>query len=1144
MKIMNFVKNIGRAVIGLLAFSLAVTACTEEEIGEARAVLTDVSYLTFEAQDAPEQTVNVSSDGDWVADVSVDWITVTPMSGRGNVTVTFAVNDNVKDGALDAPRKGTVIFRGSSVERQGQVTVNQKGDTYLGVVEATVTEVAEYEDEQPAKIAGAQVVAVANDGFVITDGTTAMFVSSTSAVAVGDKVFLNGTKTTYNDFPSFIGDEVQILSNDEIEHPEALDLTTQVDSYEASVIQYVTVEGTLVGTAVKNIAGAPSKAVNILSAPESVGLDAVAVHKVALNAYHIGFNGGAHQLVVVSYKDNGVDETIGVDFPFKDDFSWLDPYIALANGALPAANQISDSVGDVLTSADGAANIYTTLANNGLDVLGELRSRGYVDWNPGMQTIYMQDAYFKFGATDKQSGLTLPLMKMEGEQDIAVSFKWCCHLSGALNVDDVKLVVEIEGPGTVVTASGASDAKVSDHIISTQEKGQMFWMDAMVKINGATSGTFISIHPDPIGKEKGDVAGVHRYYLDDISVMPAADLVPANMEVTGVEDNVITFEGTPESPATFKVLSDRVFTVESDVKWLSFDITEGPADITTEVTVTCEPSELSELRRGVITVKSGTSTHKIQVIQSAAGMELSPFISLVGGNSGNVNFDAGSFTLGVQANVEYEYSSDASWVTVEALPASKAMVEMTELAVNYEANAIPEQRIAHIRVYNASENVESVYTLTQAPFESGVYFQDDFSWVAPWADAYGSEDSVADDNASGKAPNVYTQASHQDYDGVGYANGGSGVEGYPSFVTEFADRGYVDVGYRDYGYEALYTQKYYLKLGKGSAHVGITLPSCEFEGAIPSDVLLSFDWSAHMTGKGAIDKLNLVVEIEGDGVVAATGEKLSQEIAPVQDAGDLKWQNVKVYLTGVTNATRITIRPTVMDDSDGVKQKRWYIDNIKLAKPEPVVLAKWDLSEAGMSSYVDTFGSLEGTVDATAGDGGLYVTANAGGSGKLTYVQIDKTTIDVNGKAARQVGKTGEPYVIGSWPGDYWLFTSDASLPAGAVVSASYASRASGTGMKYWLVEYFDGAEWHPAMPTSTIELNGETVVYNVDHNNTDVFNVNFTCVTSAELSGFQIRQTCVANAQASGKGALEAPNGGTVRIKGAELSPVITAVY
>lgn len=1134
---MNKIKNIA---LGLLLAPFVFIGCVEEQVDPAAsAVATNVQEITFEAQSAPEQIVQVYANGEWAADYEADWLTVSPMSGRGNTDITITVTDNVENGAQAAPRSATIIFRGGSIEREGRLEVKQKGDTYLGSVEGTVTEISKLEEKSVAKIKDATAVAVATNGFLLYDGTTYMFAQKNNAeVNVGDKLFLNGAVAKFNGFPSFVVDEYSVTESTKINHPEATDLTAVVDSYAAEAISYVKVEGTVVGSAIKNIAGAPAKAVNFYAAPESLGMEAVSVHKVTLYAYHVGMSGGAHQLVVVSFEDNGADDSIGVPFPFKDDFVWLDPYIAAANEKLAAANQISDVVAEQSSSSDGAANIYTTLATNGCDVLGELRARGYVDLNPGQKTIYLQNGYLKFGKTDAQSGLTLPLMKFEGEKDIAVQFQWCAHITGSGNVDKTEMVVAIEGPGTVVTAAGTTGAKVSDPVASKQEKSQMFWQDVTVKINGATSGTFITIRPkdEQMGTVDNPKEGQFRYHLDNIKVIDVAELVPAHMEVTGVENNLITFEGSPEGPAVFEVLSDREFTVESNVNWLSFNLTNGPADIATEIQVTCEESSLSELRKGKITVKSGTSTYEIQVVQSAAGMELDPFISIAGGNSQNVTFDAGTFNLKVQSNIEYEFSSDASWVTVAAAPATKAMVDFSELVVTYEANALPEPRVAHIRVFNAKENVEAVFTLNQAAYESGVYFQEDFSWVAPWADAYGSADSVGDDNPSGKAPNVYTQASHLAYDGVGYANGGSGVEGHPSFLEEFANRGYVDI---NAGVESIYTQHYYLKIGKGSCHTGIKLPAIDFQGA--TEAMLTFDWSAHMTGAGNIDKLKLVVEIEGDGVCADSQAKISNLIAPNQEKGDLKWQNVKVLLVGVTNNTRIIIRPSLLDDSDGITQKRWYIDNIKVAKPQAEVLAAWDLTAEGNSTFSSTWNGLEVvTTDKTAGDGGKYIAANAGGNGKITYVQIDKTELDVNDKAARACGKDGEPYVIGAWPGDSWNLTAESAIAAGSIIGVSYYSRTSGTGMKYWLVEYLDGDTWKPALPIQTVEVEGQTISYNIEHMNTDNFEVNFVATTTADMSSFKVRQTCVVNAQASGKGPLAAPNGGTIRLKGADIAPKI----
>ena len=57
---------------------------------------------------------------------------------------------------------------------------------------------------------------------------------------------------------------------------------------------------------------------------------------------------------------------------------------------------------------------------------------------------------------------------------------------------------------------------------------------------------------------------------------------------------------------------------------------------------------------------------------------------------------------------------------------------------------------------------------------------------------------------------------------------------------------------------------------------------------------------------------------------------------------------------------------------------------------------------------------------------------------------------------------------------------------------------------------------------------------------NTDNFEINFVVSTTVDMSVFQVRETCLSNAQANGKGPLGAPNGGTMRLKGGELSPRI----
>ena len=208
---------------------------------------------------------------------------------------------------------------------------------------------------------------------------------------------------------------------------------------------------------------------------------------------------------------------------------------------------------------------------------------------------------------------------------------------------------------------------------------------------------------------------------------------------------------------------------------------------------------------------------------------------------------------------------------------------------------------------------------------------------------------------------------------------------------------------------------------------------------------------------------------------------------------------------------------------------------------------EWLFTAANMVSdgYQNTF---TGTFK-TPGDNGLYVDANVKGTGKITYVQVDKTAIDTGNKVKQSCGSTGHPTATGAWPGDYWLFeaTDGETYPAGTKVNIDYITRTSATGMKWWRVEYLDGGEWKPAFATSEGTTKaGDKVQYNVMMNadgNTNV-HVNCTVTYSAPVKDVKFRMLCLADDQAQGNGALGKPNGGTCRLAGAVgTSPVIKVV-
>lgn len=485
-----------------------------------------------------------------------------------------------------------------------------------------------------------------------------------------------------------------------------------------------------------------------------------------------------------------------------------------------------------------------------------------------------------------------------------------------------------------------------------------------------------------------------------------------------------------------------------------------------------------------------------------AGMDYIEFTGLLNGNIVAVSVD--------------EVSAIKQGVILDA-PASLGLAELNGHNIT-------------VRGYAAGVTVSVVNIIATEIIDLGaneiIYFADTFDWLAELAAAAGAGDSMGTDSDN-NAKNAYTA-----------------VEG---FADALAAQGYEDLFPSS---KTIYLQTNYLKFSKGKNTNGIRLPAVEYGGT--TNVVLTFDWGIHV-GSGGQDEVELVLEVEGNGAADKTSF--------THTSGEWEWQTETVTISGVDNNTRIVLKPSTFTGVVDAGYYRWYLDNIKIIqgdgeaprpsapKPETPLHAEWLFSAEAMADattgYAATFGTTAGLLDKEAGDGGQYVNANVSGEGKITFVQIDKTTLDADGKVKRITGSTGHPTAYGVWPGDYWLFeaTDGYAYPSGTEVSISFITRTSKTGMKYWRLEYMDGNDWKSAMPTTKETVNGEEVEYNIAMNEDGSTNVevNTSVSLSASNSNIQFRMLCVANAQTNGGAPLEKPNGGTCRIAGAEgTSPVI----
>lgn len=732
---MRFFKNLYRSALAVVAGAVALTSCQPEESPLSRAILTSVSGLQFAAQNAEPQTITVYADAEWTVEAP-EWVTVDKTEGNRTMDVTISVGDNMRDGALDNPKKDTIIFRGYNLLAHAYVIVSQDGDKYRGVVPSTIADVLKMKDEDVVVLDDVAVVAVSSNGFVVNDGNESVFVLSSETVTVGDCVDVWGSKGTMNEVPAVtICDNLKIERNFAVVYPLVNDITASIDTYAPAKLEYVELTGSLEGV---NVTVEGAVRVGALLAHSSFDLAAINGHNVTVRGFSFGATASLVNIIPVEIVDLGVNEIIY----FADDFEWFAD-LALTEGA-------GDAVGtdDPGTTAPNVWKMGTSA-----DFFSRFNERGYqylyskvgmTEFEPGPAqepnskvgkdgSLYIQSNYLKFGQTSYSGALRLPaLSAIQGAANVQIEFDWCWQVTGAYKPDLMTLSVDATA-GKFADTAGSTSAALESTQSTVDGDSHIVWQHVVIVLNGATAETVLTIRPTNADPDvQNPVRHQNRWYLDNIKITDLG---------------------------------------------------------------------------GAVVPPSGPKT----------------------------------------------------------------------------------------------------------------YFEETWDWVAPWADAYGSGDSVGDNDHSGKAPNVYTH------------------ETQAGFIDEFTARGYVDLNPDG---KVMYTQKYYMKFGKTNVHTGITLPANDFEGDTPTDVIITFDWCAHMITKEPFtyDKVNMVVELSGEGVCADSNGKLSEAYATQQKDGQMEWQKFSLQLNGVTKDTRISIRPLdwkkTGTDGDEFKVQRWHLDNIKIVSAE------------------------------------------------------------------------------------------------------------------------------------------------------------------------------------------------------------------
>lgn len=887
------------------AASLLFTGCKDDGPAESKAILSAESEILVPGI-ASTKTVTIYADGKWEADVTDEWLSIEPRNGNGTMDITLSVAQNTDL----SEREGKIVVLGASTIPQTEITVKQRVDRFAGVNEVSVTKALELAADGLAKISECQVMAVTDNGFVVSDGSSNIFVEKTStslvigkdgSLAVGDKLSLTGDVEAFNSITAIKLYDAFYSSASEVTYPEATDITSAT-AYAPGKAEYVT---TTVSYGDGGALSSGETKVGHVYNPSSAQIQSYSFHKVGITGFYLGTaSDGLYYVLPVDIQDIEMEAVPLLVFEIgTDDFynTYKGTYGTTHSFPAKTGTGFIEYIPYDLSNTDPDGVFKMDIDQSGAHY-DDPRCTG--PW-PEDYWLFESDAAvkansefnIKFGTRTSATGMKYWILeyldgkvwKTAGTPKVSTDMPSQVEYTAAMNSDGKTNVIVNEN---FKITKNMDQLKVRFRCVANwQANGK----GALSKRNGGSARLSIRSNTSSATPVTAPQPGIYVTKQGDGVESGEPDPVEAKLEVS---TDLLTFEGTPAAPATFTVSSDQAFTLKSDASWLTVTPEAGVAGTPTEITVTCEPSTLSSLRQAKITVTSGLSTAVVNVVQSAAGGNLDPLISLSSGNSISIPSDGGDFTVNVQANVSYEVQINGDWITPKPSPSVSSIVSTSSHSYSVGANTSGDNRTGTIRFYNTANNLEAVLTVSQTP-KGTVVFSDNFDWVAPFVQWDKDNKRTQGDSMGSKATvNIGTSYS------------------IPGFVDAFTAK----------GYEALFPSSKtvyvcegnYLKFSKTSNVNGIRLPAVTLGAS--GNMIVSFDW-----GKNASDVFNLVVEVEGKGTI--NGEK------KVEYTNDYwVWKTESFMVKGADADTRVIVHPTDYTGSVASTKilHRWFLDNVQI----------------------------------------------------------------------------------------------------------------------------------------------------------------------------------------------------------------------
>jgi hypothetical protein len=412
----------------------------------------------------------------------------------------------MRDGALDNPRRGVVVFKGATLASRAELAVMQAGDKYRDVRDYTMQELVALGDETVVSVPDVTVMAVTSAGFIVTDeqNVNSAYVLGETMVNVGDLVSILGDKTSNSQSLAIIeADQTEIVSTGgSVTYPEAKDVTDMIDTYNATSREFIVVNGILNGSNV-SVEGA-NYTVSITDAPSSMNLEAMNGHHVTVKGYFDGLAEPVIKILVADIQDNGVVK----DIYFFEDFEWLDPWSVISNaGQTVETDNLSATAPQIPTPKIDGVSALDALLEKGYEFLRVTTK------TPG-ECIYLQQNYLKFGKTSYQAGIILPKLAEDVPDGATpvISFDWCPMRQGSGKIDPVNLIV--------IITNGTNEVIFDIPEAGFEDGHKLEWIRAEVDLTGVsiTHETKITIR-----QTNWQLPTANRYFLDNIEISSTAN---------------------------------------------------------------------------------------------------------------------------------------------------------------------------------------------------------------------------------------------------------------------------------------------------------------------------------------------------------------------------------------------------------------------------------------------------------------------------------------------------------------------------------------------------------------------------------------------------------------------------------------------